>query len=171
MMPDASNKPTQFTEELAAAICTLVMEGMSLRAICRMDGMPTNPTVYRWIAERPDFAGQYARATDVRAELVFDEIFDIADDAHNDWMERHGDDDDGWVANGEHIQRSKLRIDARKWALARMNPRKYGEKLGIGGAAGLPPMESRDVSSAEVLREKINAIAKRRGADSEPAQD
>ena len=51
-------------------------------------------------------------------------MFEIADDGSNDWIEADGRD----IVNHEYVTRSKLRIDTRKWALARMNPRKYGEK-------------------------------------------
>lgn len=120
-----------FTQEWADRICELIMEGNSIRQIARMEDMPSGVTIHKWLNQFDDFAKQYARACEVRAEGVFDEIFDIADDAHNDWMERHGDDDAGWVANGEHIQRSRLRIDARKWALSKMAPKKYGDKLDL----------------------------------------
>lgn len=69
------------------------------------------------------------RACEVRADHVFDEIFDIADDGRNDWMEKRQGDETVWVENGEALRRSALRVDARKWALARMQPKKYGDKI------------------------------------------
>ena len=72
---------------------------------------------------------QYAQAREFQADTIFDEMFDIADDASNDWMLRKQGEDDIEVINHEHVQRSKLRIDTRKWALARMAPKKYGEKI------------------------------------------
>ena len=70
-----------------------------------------------------------------RAEEVFEEILDIADDGTNDWMERNGKDGEtgDTVLNGEHVQRSRLRIDARKWALSKMIPKKYGDKIDTSG--------------------------------------
>ncbi len=35
----------------------------------------------------------------------------------------------GWRENGEALRRSQLRIDARKWAAAKLMPRKYSEKF------------------------------------------
>lgn len=61
--------------------------------------------------------------------MLFEEILDIADDASNDWMERQSEKSAGWELNGDHVQRSRLRIDARKWMLGKMQPKKYGDKL------------------------------------------
>lgn len=45
-------------------------------------------------------------------------------------MVKHGkDDQEYWQLNGEHVQRSRLRIETRKWLMAKMKPKKYGEKL------------------------------------------
>ncbi|MFA6335567.1 MAG: hypothetical protein WCX48_08445 [Bacteroidales bacterium] len=77
-------------------------------------------------------ADKYARACILRAERVNDEILDIADDKSNDTLEI--DLGDGVLIekeNKEFIQRSRVRIDARKWWLSKTNPKKYGEKLDI----------------------------------------
>lgn len=60
-------------------------------------------------------------------------MLEIADDASNDWMERTGKDGEsiGWQLNGEHVNRSKLRIDTRKWIMERMAPKTYGSKQEI----------------------------------------
>lgn len=127
--------------EQREAILLKIMGGASMRQACRELGVD-RVAVYADLKADEVFANQYARAAEVRADDIFDEIFDIADDGLNDWIERKGEDGKtrGWVENGEAINRSKVRIDARKWALARMNPRKYGDKVQIGGAEDLPPV-------------------------------
>lgn len=87
--------------------------------------------VLRWLADedREDFRRQYARAREAQADTIFDEIIDIADNATNDWMERNGQDDEGYQLNGEHVQRSRLRLDARKWMAGKLAPKKYGDKI------------------------------------------
>lgn len=64
----------------------------------------------------------------MQAEGMADEILEIADDGRNDWMEIQNRDGDniGWKVNGEAVQRSRLRIDARKWLLSKLLPKKYG---------------------------------------------
>ena len=70
-----------------------------------------------------------------------DELLEVADDGRNDWMERQ-DDNGGtsWQANGEHIQRSRLRVDTRKWMLSKALPKVFGDKITqeVTGANGAP---------------------------------
>jgi len=60
---------------------------------------------------------------------VADEILDIADDAANDWMQRSENKGGGYEINGEHVTRSRLRIDSRKWIASKLKPKKYGDKI------------------------------------------
>src|ERR1700737_4670953 len=94
-------RPSLYTPEITSAICRRLMEGESLRAICRDEAMPSTSAVCEWLANHKDFAEQYARAREVQADTLADEILEISDDARNDWMERRGEDDRGWVVNGE----------------------------------------------------------------------
>jgi hypothetical protein len=72
-----------------------------------------------------------------------DDILEIADDGRNDWMEIISKDGDsvGWRVNGEAVQRSKLRVESRKWLMSKMLPKKYGsvkpESGDEGGGPGL----------------------------------
>lgn len=116
------------------------MGGESLRSVCRDDAMPSRETVYQWLSKHEAFADQYAKACDVRADQMFDEIFEIADDGTNDFTEQDGEA----RVNGEHIQRSRLRIDARKWALSKMMPKKYGDKLDLNHSGGVTVTLERD---------------------------
>lgn len=79
--------------------------------------------------DRGGFAAQYARAREIGYHAMADELIEIADDGTNDWMERQGDDGAAHVINGEHVQRSRLRLDTRKWLLSKALPKVYGEKL------------------------------------------
>jgi hypothetical protein len=124
----------EFSQDVFDRICERIAEGESLRAICADEDMPSKANVFRWLAVNKEAADQYARAREVQADAIFDEIIDIADDATNDWMEVNGQDDAGYRANGEHIQRSRLRIDARKWMAGKLRPKVYGDKLELSGA-------------------------------------
>jgi len=135
-------RPSDFTPELALIICERLVEGESLRAICREDGMPSQSMVFRWLETHESFREQYTRARDMQADTFADELTEISDDARNDWMKRnHGEDDPGWVANGEHIQRSRLRIETRKWIASKLKPKKYGDKMALGGDPDAPPIQ------------------------------
>lgn len=119
-------------EEKTDIILRKIEEGESVSAILRANDMPSRDTFYRWLKEDDKLADNYARATSLRADHVFDEIFEIADDSRNDYVSKLNKEGDMVeVLNTEHVQRSKLRIDARKWALGKMNPSKYGDKIGL----------------------------------------
>lgn len=134
-------RPSKYSPKIADAICERLISGRSLRSICADDDMPHVVTVLRWLRERDEFRSQYALAREAQADTIVDEILEIADDARNDWMERHGEDDAGWSINGDHIQRSRLRVDARKWMASKLQPKKYGDKVQLdhGGEVKLIP--------------------------------
>lgn len=140
-----SGRPSDFTPELADAICARLADGESLRSVCRDEEMPNKATVFRWLRTLPGFSDQYARAKEESADALSDEMLDIADDGRNDWMKRNAEDDAGWVANGENVQRSRIRIDTRKWLASKLKPKKYGDKLGLGAAEGLGPVQFEEI--------------------------
>lgn len=129
----AGGRPTDYSTDLANEICARIAEGESLRSICRCEGMPNIRSVMRWLGIHPEFSQQYARAREAQAESMFEEMLEIADDGSNDWMERTGKDGETGdkVVDHEHVSRSKLRVDTRKWMLARMAPKKYGDATNI----------------------------------------
>nr|WP_316214145.1 terminase small subunit protein [Bradyrhizobium sp. SZCCHNR2032] len=100
-------------------------EGESLRSICRDDSMPDKSTVFRWLAAHAEFRDQYARAREARTDAMAEEILEISDDGSNDTYEVDGRE----VTNQDVIARSRLRVDTRKWLMARMAPKKYGDRL------------------------------------------
>lgn len=123
-------RPTLYSEELAGEICARLADGQSLKEICKSDDMPARSTVFSWLAAHKTFTDMYMRAREVQADALFDEIVAIADDGSNDYMERLNDAGEGvgWQENGEALRRSALRVDARKWVVAKLLPRKYSEK-------------------------------------------
>lgn len=93
--------------------------------------MPHESTVRSWaLDDREGFSTQYARAREIGYFSMADELLEVADDGRNDWMER-SDDNGGisWQLNGEHIQRSRLRVDTRKWMLSKALPKVFGDKV------------------------------------------
>lgn len=119
------SRPTIYTDELALTICERLAEGSTLRELCRQEDMPGRSTVFRWLEEKPAFRDRYARACEWRAESWGDELLDIADDGSLDYVAT----EDGERFDGEHVQRSKLRVDTRKWLMSKAAPKKYGDKV------------------------------------------
>ena len=157
-----AGRPPIYTEEIAAEICGRIAEGESLRSICRDPDMPALSSIFLWVKSQPGFSEQYALAMQARADAHFEDILEIADDARNDWMERNGEDAAGWQVNGEAIQRSRLRIDARKWMAGKMRPKVYGDKIGIGGADDLPPIRTEEIGAATArLMAYLDAVSGR----------
>lgn len=94
--------------------------------------MPDKSTVMRWLASHQEFRDQYACAREAQADYYAEEIIEISDDGTNDWMERKlSDGSSEPVENKDVLARSRLRVDTRKWLMARMAPKKYGDKLDI----------------------------------------
>ena len=130
-----ANPPTTFSEGVARKLCERLMLGESLRAVCESRNMPNKRTVARWLADPKlaDFREMYYHARRVQAEIRVDEIFEIADDTSKDWKPEHNKDGDliGFKPDNEAIQRSRVRIDTRKWYASKMVPKIYGEKQQI----------------------------------------
>lgn len=133
-------RPTKYNKKLADRICQRICNGESLKRICEDDKMPSRNQVHLWLLQddKKDFYYNYERSINVRAENMFDELTDIADDGSNDYMLKKNEDGSlGEVVKTEHIQRSRLRTDVRKWYLSKIMPKKFGDKLDMtsGGEA------------------------------------
>ncbi len=115
--------PAIRSPENADTICRMLADGFTLRQIAK-ELRCDNSAIVHWVAEDADFAQQYARAREAQADHFAAEIVEIADEGTNDWMEREG----FTVPDHEHISRSKLRVDTRRWLMSKMLPKKYGDK-------------------------------------------
>lgn len=124
-----------------------ISSGETLRDWCRKNSFSSS-TVYDWINSDTVLFERIARAREAGEEIIAQECMEIADDATNDWMEQRGQDGEaiGWKLNGDHVQRSKLRIETRLKLLAKWNPRKWGEKQQIehSGKIGLESLIAGD---------------------------
>lgn len=158
----------KYTKELASEILRRLAAGETLSSICRGDGMPAKSRVIAWAlgdhkkAKADGFPEHYARAREIGYLGIGDEIQDIADDARNDWMEQHGQKSEGWKLNGEAVQRSKLRVETRKWILCKMLPKLYGDRIEVDNKSSdgsMTPKPAIDVSklSDEVMEQILNA--------------
>jgi hypothetical protein len=90
--------------------------------------MPAMQTFWRWLREIAAFREQYARAKQEAADALVEEMLDIADDATGDYAE----DEQGRIRfNSENVQRSRLKIETRKWIASKLKPQRYGERLDL----------------------------------------
>lgn len=120
-----------FSDEIWEDILIRIANGQPLREISRLEGYPSHQVVDRKRNAEPEFEDRFARARLDGFDAIAQETLEIADDASNDWMERTGKDDEsiGWQLNGEHVQRSKLRIETRLKLLAKWDPKRYGDRV------------------------------------------
>lgn len=124
-------RPSIYTKELADQICDRLAAGESLRAICRDEAMPDEKAVRTWALEnREGFYPQYARAREIQAERMAEEILEISDDSSQDVT---FDDNGNPRQNNEFAARSKLRVDTRKWILSKVLPKVYGDRTVLAG--------------------------------------
>lgn len=85
-------------------------------------------TFYKWLDDDEVFAAQYARAKEAQADLLVEQMIEIADDDSQDTtVSQRGN----IVADNEFINRSRLKVETRKWIAAKLRPKKYGEKIAV----------------------------------------
>ena len=124
------NPLVAYDQTKADAICASIAAGLSLRKACALDTeFPAPSTVCLWVLENEKFAEQYARARRLQAELLADEILEIADDGRNDMIEVEENGKTRIETNWDCIHRSRIRVDTRKWYLSKVLPKVYGDKL------------------------------------------
>jgi Bacteriophage Sf6, terminase small subunit-like len=124
-------RPSAYSEKLVERICRELMQGKSLIKICDAKDMPDRVTVIRWLERHPEFATRYARARESQADLMDDLILDVAEKSTNDTAAA-----------------DRVKIGAYQWRAAKLKPKKYGEKVAIGGDRSMDPITTIDLTKA-----------------------
>lgn len=133
-----------YSKELAAKFCVAVADGTkSIRKICTQAGMPSKATVFRWLAEYPEFAKMYEIAKTEAIDTHVDEAVDIADNCKND---------------ADSIRKARLRIHARIETAQLLRPKKYGRQLQLTGEGGGPIVHK---TATQMSDDELLAIAGR----------
>lgn len=156
----SAGRPSEYSQDLADSLIEWMSNGKSLRSWCDQPGAPAASTIFRWLGDHPDFAHAYARAREAQADAIFDECLDIADDKGEDWIMTAN----GPKFNKEAAQRSRIRVETRLKVAARLNPRKYAERMDV------------NVQDDRLTDEQVDArlaalIAKTKGGDNAAAGD
>ena len=125
-----TGRPSSYTQDIADEICAGLAEGKSLRTVCKAEHLPCVASIFNWFRTQDGFLEQYTRAKEESADALTDEMLDIADDGTNDWAKQQLGEDghEVDVLHKEHIQRSRLRIETRKWLASKLKPKRYGDK-------------------------------------------
>lgn len=112
-----------YTDEQVEEVLRLLADGEPLTYIARMEGMPDADTILLWQKKGDERSERIARARelgeDFRAARAVERAMKAEDPA-----------------------KGRLAFDAERWWLSKVAPKRYGEKLGIGQADGLEPMQA-----------------------------
>lgn len=123
-----AGRPSDYTPEIGAEICERIAAGNSLRTICKAADMPSDRSVYRWLASNEEFRQQYAHARELQAETLADEILDISNTTVLG-VKTKTTADGVETVEGDMIEHRRLQVDARKWLASKMAPKKYGDRV------------------------------------------
>lgn len=137
--PVVSPDGSTYSTEMADRICEHLVDGLTVRAISQMEGMPVRSTIFRWLVAYPEFKEKYDIARQLQAEVMADDMVGIADDGTNDYVEQAtARGEVKVVTDHENINRSRLRVDARRYLMSKFHPRRYGERvdMNLSGAVG-----------------------------------
>lgn len=156
-------RPSKYTQETAQKICELLSEGIPLREICRRDGFPEWRTIYDWMY-RDDALGDdgvglsaaIARAREAGYDAMAEECLIIADNPQ--FGQKQVMTDEGTSTTVEDmLGHRKLQIETRLKLLAKWNPKKYGEKVQVGGDAENPLKVQADVTIFDAIIKNLEA--------------
>lgn len=103
-----------YTQEIADRLCAGLAEGRSLVVVCKEIGIYPQ-RVFEWLRTKEDFLAQYNIAKEESADLLTEQMLEIADDLTDDAQSR------------------RVRVDTRKWIASKLKPKKYGDKLDLNG--------------------------------------
>jgi hypothetical protein len=152
----------EITARLVNSIIQRVANGETLTAICRDEGMPDYRRVWDAIHRSSSLRAEWDRARETRANRWAEEMTEIAEDGTNDYIEREGKRGTFIALNEEHVRRSQLRIDTRKWLLARALPARFGdrvEQVHSGAVQHEHTISAKMLDSLAILRARLPAMS------------
>lgn len=155
-------RPSSYDPVIAQQICELLSEGVPLRVICRMEGMPAWRNVYFWMARDPDLSAHIARAREVGYDAIAEECLQIADTPQIGMRKVYSSgaeegEDSMTVTEEDMLGHRKLQIETRLKLLAKWRPEKYGDKTVITGDANGAPIKTEETGSGRLF-ELIRAM-------------
>lgn len=138
-----AGRPSLYSDEIANEIIDRLSKGEPLAHICRDEHIPASRTISDWKRSHPEFSANFAHARDDGFDAIALDTLEIADDASRDTkLVTRENGEVVEVCNAEWVSRSKLRIETRLKLLARWDPKRYGDKLAVGGIEDAPPIKT-----------------------------
>ncbi len=119
---------------MADRIIVWISEGNTLREFCRQEGTPSWRAVYEWIEKDPVFAARFARAREMGQDAIAEDTLHIID---TEAEVVTGESGGGARRDGAHVSWLKNRVEQRMKLLAKWNPKKYGDKVGVENSGSI----------------------------------
>lgn len=152
--PKKTGRPSKYTPELAAEICERLSNGEPLRQICRDEHMPAWQKIYEWMAKDAELSGAIARARVMGYDAIAEETLLIADTPEWGLTESVGPNGQT-VTKQDMLGHRKLRIETRLKLLAKWDPKRYGERLSLGGDKENPIHVEANVKAEQFFEELL----------------
>jgi len=122
-MANKVGKPETYTKEIGENLCSMIAKGRSVKSICDMEGMPSLDTFYSWNRKHKEFADNYTQATVDRTEYQLEQLNEMGDISIEEAKNVNP------KSSNAVVSAYKLKADNMKWVMARMKPKKYGDKI------------------------------------------
>ena len=120
-------------QKIFDTICEHIVNGMSLRkALLNCNNLPAI-TFFKWLNGDELKAKQYARATEVRGMMMFEDMLDIANTPTEGTVTKQTNKGVE-ITTGDMLGHRTLQVDTMKWGLSKMIPRKHGSNPGDEGS-------------------------------------
>lgn len=130
LSPEQKNMGARFnfSQDQADKLCELIaISEVGIHRLLKDNDLPSWKVISEWLHLYPSFVTQYARAREAQADFLAGRILEISDDSSRDTIQT----EDGPIQNHEWVNRSRLRVDARKWMASKLAPKVYGDKLDV----------------------------------------
>lgn len=118
-------RPTDYNQKIVDKICELLSQGKSLKKICEADEMPDISTVFKWLGKFPEFVDKYDIAKQNGLEARELELAELGQEAIE--MAQKVDS----RSSNAVVAAYKLKADNMKWAMSKLKPKKYGDKVDL----------------------------------------
>lgn len=117
--------------EVIEEICAWIADGNTLRSFCRLEGKPAWRTVYGWLAKDEDFQARFAHAREMGQDAIAEDTLEIIDTRPEMVIS-----DNNSKMDSAFVSWKKNQVDQRMKLLAKWNPKKYGDKVGVDHQGG-----------------------------------
>jgi terminase small subunit-like protein len=121
-----TSRPAEFTDEIFQDALDRMAGGQGLRKICEDPQMPSRQTFLRWIEKDTGRQTRYQAAREALMDWYAEEILEIAWDSSKDTIPAEGKKPAR--CDNEWVNRSRLKVDTLKFLMAKLHPKRYGDK-------------------------------------------